>query len=86
MDFVSNGEEVLSFNYGSPMFPRITGSGCLFSAVVGAFLAVAKPSDYFLAAQEATIFYAKCGENAAKNLKNYEFGSFMINFLNSLGV
>ena len=86
VDFVSNGEEVLSFNYGSPMFPRITGSGCLFSAVVGAFLAVAKPSDYFLAAQEATIFYAKCGENAAKNLKNHEFGSFMINFLNSLGV
>jgi hydroxyethylthiazole kinase len=49
---------------GDPFMGRITGSGCMATALVGAFLAV--EPDPFLAAAEAMIAFGIAGEAAAK--------------------
>jgi hydroxyethylthiazole kinase len=49
---------------GDPMMGRITGSGCMATALVGAFLAV--EPDPFLASVEAMIAFGLAGEAAAR--------------------
>jgi hydroxyethylthiazole kinase len=49
---------------GDPFMGRITGSGCMATALVGAFLAVER--DPFLAAAEAMIAFGIAGEAAAR--------------------
>lgn len=84
-DVVSNGSLTALLRNGSPMFPQITASGCLLSAVCGAFLAVAEKEQYFNALVEACTAYAVAGEIAAKSLKPTEYGQFAVNLLNELG-
>lgn len=84
-DVVSNGSLTVLLRNGSPMFPRITASGCLLSAVCGAFLAVAEKEHYFNALIEACTAYAIAGEIAAQSLKPTEYGQFAVNLLNELG-
>ena len=67
-------------NYGSPLMPMITGTGCLLSAVVGAFQAV--HSNPFEAATAATAFYGMCGTIAARHATKP--GSFKVAFLDAL--
>ena len=62
----------------------MTGSGCLLGAVIGAFLGVAQPADYFVACIEACAVYAVAGELAAQDLSR-ESGTFAVNFINRLG-
>ncbi|AHG74975.1 Hydroxyethylthiazole kinase [Mannheimia varigena USDA-ARS-USMARC-1296] len=84
-DVVSNGSLTVLLRNGSPMFPQITASGCLLSAICGAFLAVAEKEQYFNALIEACSAYAVAGEIAAKSLKPTEYGQFAVNLLNELG-
>jgi hydroxyethylthiazole kinase len=49
---------------GHPLMGRITGSGCMATAIVGAFLAV--EPDPFLAGVEAMIAFGVAGELAAE--------------------
>lgn len=84
-DVVSNSSHTALLRNGSPMFPQITASGCLLSAVCGAFLAVAEKEQYFNALIEACTAYAVAGEIAAKSLKPTEYGQFAVNLLNELG-
>ncbi|RUR10301.1 hydroxyethylthiazole kinase [Legionella septentrionalis] len=65
---------------GSALMPLVTGSGCLFTAVVAAFCAV--HSDYFAAAVAAARFYGRCGELAARTAPGP--GSFKMQFLDHL--
>lgn len=84
-DVVSNSSHTALLHNGSPMFPQITASGCLLSAVCGAFLAVAEKEQYFNALIEACTAYAVAGEIVAKSLKPTEYGQFAVNLLNELG-
>ncbi|AWW34179.1 hydroxyethylthiazole kinase [Mannheimia varigena] len=84
-DVVSNGSLTALLRNGSPMFPQITASGCLLSAVCGAFLAMAEKEQYFNALVEACTAYAVAGEIAAQSLKPTEYGQFAVNLLNELG-
>lgn len=79
-DFILDEECVIESSYGSPLMPKITGSGCLLTAVVGAFQAVIK--DRFEAAHAATVFYGMCGESAA--LKSLGTGFFKPHLLDAL--
>lgn len=79
-DIIVDRDNILQFNYGSPLMPMITGTGCLLSAVVGAFHAVEK--NRFEASVLATVFYGICGEKAAE--KSHGPASFKINFLDQL--
>jgi hydroxyethylthiazole kinase len=79
-DAVVDTHQVKLFNRGSPLMPFVTGTGCLFSAVVSAFDAV--HSNRFTAACAATLFYSVCGELAASNAQKP--GAFKIAFLDAL--
>jgi hydroxyethylthiazole kinase len=64
VDYVSDGSRVAEIHNGHPLMGRITGSGCMATATVGAFLAV--EPDPFLAATEAMIAFGIAGEMAAE--------------------
>lgn len=80
IDRIVDGNNFQQLKYGSPMMPLITGTGCLLSAVVGAFHAVEK--NRFNASVLAAAFYGICGEKAAK--KSQGPASFKIHFLDEL--
>jgi hydroxyethylthiazole kinase len=79
-DVIIDGEKIYYFDGGSQLMPSITGTGCLLSAVVGAFHAV--ENDRFIAASTATTFYGQCGENAS--IGTIGPGSFKVKFLDAL--
>ena len=83
-DFVSDGQRVAKVQNGTPLFPKITGSGCLLGAVCGAFLSVAPASAYFDAVVEAATVYAVAGEFAARTLNRTQTGAFAVKFLDQL--
>ena len=63
VDYVADATRVAEVHNGHPLMGRITGSGCMATAIVGAFLAVER--DPFLAATEAMIAFGIAGELAA---------------------
>jgi hydroxyethylthiazole kinase len=65
VDYVSDGSRAAEVHNGNALMGRITGSGCMATATVGAFLAV--EPDPFLAAAEAMIAFGIAGELAAEN-------------------
>ena len=83
-DFVSDGQRVAKAQNGTPLFPKITGSGCLLGAVCAAFLSVAPASAYFDTVVEATTVYAVAGELAARTLNSTQTGTFAVKFLDQL--
>lgn len=80
IDYVVHQEQVVSIQRGSPLMPLLTGTGCLLSAVVGAFSAVT--DNPMNAAVAATQFYAVAGELATEYTKLP--GSFMVHFMDAL--
>lgn len=82
-DYLSDGENVLAVEGGSPMLAKITGSGCMLSALLGAFLAV-DPSAKSAAACCALM--ADCGERAQTwTLESGRgTGTFHLNLLDAL--
>jgi hydroxyethylthiazole kinase len=79
-DVIIDCDKIYYFDGGSQLMPSITGTGCLLSAVVGAFHAV--EDDRFIAASAATTFYGQCGENAS--IGTVGPGSFKSKFLDAL--
>jgi hydroxyethylthiazole kinase len=65
VDYVADAVSLAVIENGHPLMARITGSGCMATAIVGAFLAV--EPDPFLAASEAMIAFGIAGEMAAAN-------------------
>lgn len=84
VDIVSDGEQTARLYNGTPMFPKITASGCLLSAVTGAFLAVADQHSTFQAVVESGTTYGVAGEMAAFGLKPTAYGQFQLRLLDSL--
>jgi hydroxyethylthiazole kinase len=64
VDYVADATRVAEVHNGHPLMGRITGSGCMATAIVGAFAAVER--DPFLAATEAMIVFGIAGELAAE--------------------
>lgn len=83
-DYLSDGKRHAQIHNGTPLFPKITASGCLLSAVCGAFLAVANPEQYFDAMLEACTAYAIAGELAARPLTEAQLGQFYLGLLDQL--
>ena len=80
-DVIVSGDQVAYLTEGSPMMPRVVGTGCLFTAVTAAFCA-ALPDDMYQAAQAAAWYYGRCGEMAAKKATGP--GTFRAHFLDAL--
>ncbi len=68
VDHVSDGERVLRVANGDALLGTVSGTGCMSSAITGAFLA-AKPDALLEAAAEALAAFGVAGEDAAREAK-----------------
>jgi hydroxyethylthiazole kinase len=64
VDHVSDGSRVAAISNGHELLATVSGTGCMATAITGAFLA-AKPADAFEAAVEALVAFGVAGEDAA---------------------
>ncbi|PEE28440.1 hydroxyethylthiazole kinase [Bacillus toyonensis] len=81
-DVVTDGERTILIRNGHSILTKVTGTGCLLTSVIGAFIAVEK--DYVKAAVAAVTFYGVAAELAAAKTVEKGPGSFQIEFLNQL--
>lgn len=81
VDIVTDGERVIEITGGHPLMARITGMGCLLSAVCAAFLSVGMHAPIEATAYSLA-FYKKAGELAAERASGP--GDFAVHFLNAL--
>ncbi len=63
-DYVADGERLVAVDNGHPLMAAVTGTGCMATAVTGAFAAVEK--DYLMAAASALVCFGLAGELAAE--------------------
>ena len=82
IDYISDGKKVAKINNGTTLFPKITGSGCLLSAVCGAFLTL--DEDNFDLTLSACTSYAVAGQIVKENLNDNQTGQFYVGLLDSL--
>lgn len=82
-DVVTDGTRTVIVEGGHPLLTRVTGTGCLLSAVVGAFAAVAD-GELVDASVEAVAFYGAAARLAAETTEKLGPGSFQTEFLNQL--
>ncbi|WP_416190116.1 hydroxyethylthiazole kinase [Neisseria sp. CCUG17229] len=84
-DYVSDGQSTFAVNNNTPLFPKITASGCLLGAVIAAFLATEQGDD-LAAVTAACTFYAIAGETAAQGLNERQSGTFGVKLIDSLAM
>ncbi|MCQ6276146.1 hydroxyethylthiazole kinase [Bacillus sp. V3B] len=83
-DIISDGTTTYVVHNGHPILTKVTGTGCLLSAVVGAFASVGKND--LEAVTSALVFYGVAAELAANKTEEKGPGSFQIEFLNQLSL
>lgn len=66
-DILTDGEQVQTLSGGHPDMAKVTGAGCMLSALLGAFLG-ASPSDPWGAARAAALFWKACAQQAAARM------------------
>lgn len=82
-DYVTDGKRTIALSNGSPVMTRVSGTGCVLSAVVAAFLGASKESSVSLDATVAAVGYMSvAGELAA--LTTTAPGSFGVAFLDRI--
>ncbi len=81
VDYVTDGVHSAVISGGDPMMSRVTGMGCLLSAVTGAFLVVAD-NRHLDAVVSGLTFYKDTGEHTAAISEGP--GDFAMKFLNLL--
>src|SRR5918994_905765 len=80
-DYISDGERVPAVSNGHELLGTVSGTGCMSTAVTGAFLA-AKPEEPLEAAAEALVAFGVAGEDAARDAKGP--GTFHANLYDAL--
>ncbi|USB33081.1 hydroxyethylthiazole kinase [Paenibacillus sp. YPG26] len=83
-DVIADGNSTYIVSNGHPILTKVTGTGCLLSAVVGAFLASGRSQ--IEAAVEAISFYGVAAELAYERTEGQGPGSFQTELLNQLAV
>jgi hydroxyethylthiazole kinase len=79
-DFITDGQRRFMVGNGHALMSRVTGTGCVASALTGAFLAVEK--DAAVAAAMALVVYGVAGEMAAVGLPHP--GTFRTRLIDAL--
>ena len=79
-DVVTDGTRLARVRNGHPMMGKITGTGCMLSALVGAFLAAA-PEQPWEAVTAGVALLGLCGENAVRRLGQREGTGSMRQYL-----
>ena len=80
VDYITDGETVLTISNGHPLMSRITAMGCTASAITGAFIAVGE--DTLQAARNAMALMGIAGERAAARCAGT--GSMEMHFIDEL--
>jgi hydroxyethylthiazole kinase len=81
VDHVSDGRRVLKVANGHELLGRVSGTGCMSTAITGCFVA-AKPKEPVEAAAEALAAFGVAGEDAAADAKGP--GTFHANLYDAL--
>ena len=82
-DAVSDGKKTVLINNGTPLLTNVTGTGCMATALIGAFSAVT--DNYFTSAILGISTMGIAGELAADHLKQDEgMGMFRVRLIDSL--
>ncbi len=79
-DIITDGEQVCCITNGDPMMSRVTGTGCMLSAMTTAFV-VADPDIVFESVCAATIAMGLAGEVAKSRLSKMDGNSTYRNYL-----
>lgn len=82
VDVISDGTAVLKIANGHPMLSKVTGTGCMTSALIGAYAGVTR--DYFTAAAAGTASMGIAGEIAYEKAGKIGTGSFHIAIIDAL--
>ena len=81
-DTIISSQKIEHFTFGHSMMTKVTGIGCLLNAVIATFATLSL--DSFQAAKQATLFFAICGQEAAKYSVPLAPASFRTAFINQL--
>lgn len=79
-DIVTDGERVCVISNGHPMMSKITGTGCMLSAMTTAYV-VANPESHFEAVCTSIIAMGLCGELAQGRLSAQDGNSSYRNYI-----
>ncbi|RDW93810.1 bifunctional hydroxyethylthiazole kinase/thiamine-phosphate diphosphorylase [Aspergillus mulundensis] len=83
VDYLSDGERVVTVENGHELLGQVTGTGCAVGTVAGCFIAT-HPTDKFLAVLSALLMYEIAAENAAAKDYVRGPGSFAPAFIDEL--
>lgn len=86
IDIITNGEKVYKIKNGNPMMGKIKGTGCMLSAMMGAFCGASKSSKQLEAVTTSVSMMGLAGEYAyAKVLENQRgMSSFRMHVIESI--
>ena len=87
VDVITDGKRVVRISNGHRMLSRVTGTGCMTSAITGAFAAAASREehpDYLAAAAGSVASMGMAGELAYKKAGKTSTGSFHIAVIDAL--
>ena len=82
VDVIADGTRTVKLNNGHPMLSKVTGTGCMTSAIVGAYAGAGK--DYFTAAIGGVASMGIAGEIAYTKAEAIGTGTFHINIIDAL--
>lgn len=85
VDIVTDGEKLFEVGAGDPQMSRITGTGCMSSAMLGAFLAADNSIESALACCQIMGY---CGEQAAEQTREEKKGNmtFHMHFIDEMSM
>ena len=83
-DIITDGSRTMHIHNGCPEMSDITGSGCMCTTLVGAFVG-AHPEDPFGASAAAMLSMGIAGERAWKSYGHQGLGHFHMGILDELG-
>ncbi len=81
-DVITNGKKTVYVLNGDIALTKITGSGCISTAIIGAFAAV--DNDFFSASLSGALIVGIAGELASKSCKG--LGSFQVSLFDNLSI
>ncbi len=83
IDIISDGEKLIKISNGHKMLSKVTGTGCMSSALVASFSGLG--DDYLTAAAAGVVSMGIAGEIAYEVSKEKGLGSFHIAIIDALG-
>lgn len=79
-DIVTDGEKTYTIYNGNPLMSKVTGTGCMLSAVISAFIG-ANPNDILTSTAAAVCTMGICGEKAFERMSKDDGNSSYRNYI-----